>query len=146
MTEYGTRTVGIDLGDRTSVACIYMPRVVVGWFDFPMTPEEVREAFEGKAFAKVAIEAGAQSGWVTRAFGRCRRAELPPRAGSGPVHPREGRFFAAAGVAERAREGLGWRRASTGERFSLHVRFGTSPATGARRQCRSRRTPSATGA
>lgn len=78
MTEYGTRTVGIDLGDRTSVACIYMPRVVVGWFDFPMTPEGVREAFEGKAFAKVAIEAGAQSGWVTRAFGRGRRAQLRP--------------------------------------------------------------------
>lgn len=33
-----------------------------------MTPEGVREAFEGKAFAKVAMEAGAQSGWVTRAL------------------------------------------------------------------------------
>ena len=68
MNEYSTCTVGIDLGDRTSVACIYTPGVVVGWFEFAMTPEGVREAFEGKAFAKVAMEAGAQSGWVTRAL------------------------------------------------------------------------------
>lgn len=33
-----------------------------------MTPEGVREAFEGKRFAKVAMEAGAQSGWVTHAL------------------------------------------------------------------------------
>ena len=68
MNDYSTCTVGVDLGDRTSVACIYTPGVVVGWFEFPMTPEGVREAFEGKGFAKVAMEAGAQSGWVTRAL------------------------------------------------------------------------------
>ena len=68
MNDYSTCTVGIDLGDRSSVACIYTPGVVVGWFEFPMTPEGVREAFEGKRFAKVAMEAGAQSGWVTRAL------------------------------------------------------------------------------
>ena len=31
-----------------------------------MTPAGVQAAFEGKGFANVAMEAGAQSGWVTR--------------------------------------------------------------------------------
>ena len=34
MNDYSTCTVGIDLGDRSSVACIYTPGVVVGWFDW----------------------------------------------------------------------------------------------------------------
>lgn len=66
MNENSTCVVGIDLGDRTSVACIYSPGVVVDWFEFAMTPDGVRAAFEGKGFRTVAMEAGAQSGWVTR--------------------------------------------------------------------------------
>ncbi len=56
---------------------------------------------------------------TTRALGRGWRTQLRPRAGSGPVHPRERRIFAAAGVAKRAGEGRRWRRASAGERFML---------------------------
>jgi transposase len=66
MNEYSTCTVGIDLGDRKSVACIYSPGVVVDWFEFAMTPDGVRAAFAGKGYRTVAMEAGAQSGWVTR--------------------------------------------------------------------------------
>ena len=60
MNEYSTCVVGIDPGDRTSIACVYRPGVVA------MTPAGGRAAFEGKAFRAVALEAGAQSGWVTR--------------------------------------------------------------------------------
>ena len=66
MIAYPACTVGIDLGDRASIACVYAQGTVVEWFEFPMTPTGVRAAFEGKAFGKVAMEAGAQSGWVTR--------------------------------------------------------------------------------
>ena len=58
--------VGVDLGDRKSLGCVYALGTVMAWFEFEMTPEGVREAFEGKGYAKVAMEAGAQSGWVTR--------------------------------------------------------------------------------
>ena len=58
--------VGVDLGDRTSLACVYAQGVIVEWVDIVMTPEGVRKAFEGKGYARVAMEAGAQSGWVTR--------------------------------------------------------------------------------
>ncbi len=59
MYEHGTCVVGIDPGDRASIACVYHPGVVVDWFDFAMTPAGVRAAFEGKAFRAVALEAGA---------------------------------------------------------------------------------------
>ncbi len=58
--------VGVDLGDRKSLACVYTQGRVVGWFEFAMTPEGVAGAFEGKGYARVALEAGAQSGWVGR--------------------------------------------------------------------------------
>ena len=58
--------VGVDLGDRKSLACVYAQGVVIGWFEFGMTPEGVRAAFEGKGYLRVALEAGAQSGWVSR--------------------------------------------------------------------------------
>ena len=58
--------VGVDLGDRKSVACVYRDGIVREWFEFPMTPEGVNTAFEGKNYKQVALEAGAQSGWVTR--------------------------------------------------------------------------------
>lgn len=66
MNKHSTLTVGIDLGDRRSTACVYGAGVVVRWFEFPMTPEGVREAFTNQGFGRVAMEAGAQSGWVTR--------------------------------------------------------------------------------
>ncbi len=34
MNDYSTCTVGIDLGDRTSVACICTHGMVMGWFDW----------------------------------------------------------------------------------------------------------------
>lgn len=34
-----------------------------------MTPDGVREAFADKGYAKVAMEAGSQSGWVSRLLG-----------------------------------------------------------------------------
>jgi transposase len=58
--------VGIDLGDRVSDACLYANGVVIGHYRFAMTPEAVRTAFEGRGYGRVAMEAGAQSGWVAR--------------------------------------------------------------------------------
>ena len=58
--------VGVDLGDQKSRACVYSQGVIVEWFEFAMTPDGVRAAFEGKGYLRVALEAGAQSGWVTR--------------------------------------------------------------------------------
>jgi hypothetical protein len=74
MIERSTCTVGGDLGDRRSVACIYSPGVVVGWFDSAhlglprLGPEDAgaRAAFGSTGFRTVAMEAGVQSGWVTR--------------------------------------------------------------------------------
>lgn len=31
MNEYSTCVGGVDLGDRTSIACVYDPGVVVDW-------------------------------------------------------------------------------------------------------------------
>lgn len=64
MFDYSTSTVGIDLGDRKSVACIYANGTTT-LFEFAMTPEGVEEAFPRGKFGKVALEAGAQSGWVS---------------------------------------------------------------------------------
>ena len=50
--------VGVDLGDRKSLACVYAQRVVIGWFEFEMTREAVQAAFEGKGSLRVALEAG----------------------------------------------------------------------------------------
>ena len=58
--------VGVDLGNRKSLACVYAQGVVVRWFDFEMTREGVQAAFEGNGYLRVALEAGAQSGWVSR--------------------------------------------------------------------------------
>ena len=46
---------------------------------------------------------------------------MRPRAGSGPVHPREAPSFAVAGVAECARRGPRWRSVPTAEPFMLLV-------------------------
>jgi len=50
MNTYPACTVGIDLGDRSSIACVYALGAVIEWFEFPMTPQGIRAAFEGKAF------------------------------------------------------------------------------------------------
>src|SRR4051812_23222776 len=66
MLDVSQCVVGIDLGDRTAVACVYAAGTIVEWLEFPMTPAGVQGAFEGKGFARIAMEAGGQSGWVTR--------------------------------------------------------------------------------
>lgn len=57
---------GVDLGDQTSEVCLYAKGVVFERFQFAMTDPGVREAFAGKGYGKIAMEAGAQSPWVTR--------------------------------------------------------------------------------
>lgn len=59
---------GIDLGDRKSDVCVYSQGKVLERFQFVMTKEGVRKAFEGKAYTRIALEAGAQSSWVTHAL------------------------------------------------------------------------------
>ena len=49
----------------TGIGC-WAEDTEVAWFEFAMTPDAVRAAFEGKGYRRVAMEAGAQSGWVTR--------------------------------------------------------------------------------
>ena len=58
MNEYSTCTVGIDIGDCKSVACIYSSDAVVDWFEFVMTLDGVRAAVAGKGYRTVAMEAG----------------------------------------------------------------------------------------
>jgi transposase len=57
---------GIDLGDKWSHVCIYGNGSEIAHFRFPMLAGGLREAFEGKGYAKVVVEAGSQSAWVTR--------------------------------------------------------------------------------
>jgi transposase len=57
---------GVDLGDRKSEVCVYAQGVILERFQFEMTIEGVRAAFAGKGYARIAMEAGAQSPWVTR--------------------------------------------------------------------------------
>jgi transposase len=66
MIDHSQCVVGVDLGDQKSLACVYAHGTIVSWFEFAMTPEAVKSAFEGKGFLRIALEAGAQSGWVTR--------------------------------------------------------------------------------
>ena len=67
MNDYRTCTVGIDLGDRKSVACVSAQGAVVEWFAFAMTREGVRAAFAGKGYGRVVMgEAAvvlAPAGW-----------------------------------------------------------------------------------
>lgn len=57
---------GIDLGDRKSDVCVYQQGAILARFQFPMTIEGLRAAFAGKGYSRIAMEAGAQSPWVTR--------------------------------------------------------------------------------
>ncbi len=66
MSEHTHCTVGVDIGDRTSMACLDSPGVPPAWFAFRMTREGVRDGFAGHGFGKIALEVGAQSGWVSR--------------------------------------------------------------------------------
>ncbi len=66
MDEDSNLIAGVDLGDRVSEVCVYGQGVVVEQTQFVMTPEGVRSFFGNRRFAKVAMEAGAQSAWVTR--------------------------------------------------------------------------------
>ena len=60
--------VGIDLGDTRSVASVYADGRQLIAFSFPMTLEGVTKAFEGRGYARVILEAGTQSAWVSRAL------------------------------------------------------------------------------
>lgn len=66
MNDYSNCTAGVDLGDTVSEVCVYAHGAVVERFSFRMDEASVRASFEGKRFGRVAMEAGAQSGWVTR--------------------------------------------------------------------------------
>ena len=59
--DAGAVVVGIDLGDRVSDACLYAQGAVIGHYRFAMPPEEVRAAFEGRGYGRIAMEAGAVS-------------------------------------------------------------------------------------
>lgn len=66
MYDYTAFVAGIDLGDRVAEVCVYGQGVVMERFTVAMTPGAFHEAFVGRPFARVALEAGAQSAWVTR--------------------------------------------------------------------------------
>ena len=66
MDEDSNLIAGVDLGDRVSEVCVYAQGVVIEQTQFVMTPECVRSFFGSRRFGKVAMEAGAQSAWVTR--------------------------------------------------------------------------------
>ena len=57
---------GIDLGDRASEVCVYGGGAVLERFRFPMNRDGVHKAFADRKLSRVALEAGSQSGWVTR--------------------------------------------------------------------------------
>jgi len=53
MNESIRPVVGVDLGDRDSVACVYAQGNVEKWFEFGMTRDGVREAYEGKGYTSI---------------------------------------------------------------------------------------------
>lgn len=64
---------GLDVGDRTThLCCVDGRRVVVKRLRFPTTQEGVRKVFADRAPAKVVLEVGSQSPWMSdllRSFG-----------------------------------------------------------------------------
>lgn len=66
MDDINQLSVGIDLGDRVSEACVLRAGVVVDRFKVPMLAEEFVRAFGDRPRCAVALEAGAQCAWVTR--------------------------------------------------------------------------------
>lgn len=62
--------IGIDLGDRKSHYCVMTMASadVVDRDEFGMTAEEIDRVFSAFPHARIALEAGAQSAWVSRAL------------------------------------------------------------------------------
>lgn len=58
--------IGIDIGDRKSEVCVYSAGKVLERFKAPSTVEGIRLALEKFAPARVAIEAGTHSPWMSR--------------------------------------------------------------------------------
>lgn len=60
-------TIGLDVGDRTTHACVLDPsRTVVARFSFATTAPHLTQALSGFPGAHVVIEAGSQSPWMSR--------------------------------------------------------------------------------
>jgi len=61
-----TLTIGIDLGDRKSHVCVLDPAgEVVEESRIATTPGAMRARFDGQAPARIALEVGGQSAWVS---------------------------------------------------------------------------------
>lgn len=58
--------IGIDISDRKSEVCVYRAGVVLERFKIASTPEGLRSGLEGRAPARVAIEVGTHSPWMSR--------------------------------------------------------------------------------
>lgn len=57
---------GLDVGDRTThLCCLDRQRAVVERQRFPTTPEGVRKVFVDREPARIALEAGSQSPWMS---------------------------------------------------------------------------------
>ncbi len=66
------RVLGIDLGDRTSDVCVLseVGGEVLERFKVEMSPGTIEATFSSYRGSKVAIEAGAQSPWVSRSLAK----------------------------------------------------------------------------
>src|SRR5262245_25479645 len=57
---------GLDVGDRvTHLCCVDARRAVVERLRFSTTPEGVRKVFAGRSPAKIVLEVGSQSLWLS---------------------------------------------------------------------------------
>lgn len=66
VTQSPVLFIGLDVGDRlTHLCCIDERRQVVERRRFPTTREGIQKVFEGRPRAKVVLEAGSQSPWMT---------------------------------------------------------------------------------
>lgn len=58
--------IGLDVGDRTTHSCwLDASREVVGRSRFPTNPDGVRKAFEALPAARIVLEVGSQSPWMS---------------------------------------------------------------------------------
>jgi transposase len=61
------RTIGLDLGDRTSHYCVLNEAGGVIWESkLPTTPKGIEEVFRGIPRSRIALETGTHSPWVSR--------------------------------------------------------------------------------
>ena len=65
-TTHATMTIGIDLGDRKSHICVLdADGQVIGESQIATKPEALRARFEGLAPARIALEVGGHSAWIS---------------------------------------------------------------------------------